>query len=180
MKIILQKDYPRLGSALDVLEVKDGYARNYLIPQGIALPATSGNLRHAEEMQKYNAKRVERNIEAAQKLAAKIAGHSCTIPVKVKEGEDIFGSVTVQDILDNFAAAKIEIQKPSVLLSEPIKKLGTYDVEIKLHKTVSETVKVIVVNEAPTTDEPVEEPAKEEVVEEAVEEAPEAEATEEA
>ena len=69
MKIILQKDYPRLGSALEVLTVKDGYARNYLIPQGYALPATKGNLAHAEEMKKYSAKRSERIVEAASELA---------------------------------------------------------------------------------------------------------------
>jgi len=146
MKIILQKDYPRLGSALDVLTVKDGYARNYLIPQGYALPATKGNLAHAEEMKKYSSKRVERIIADAETLAAKLVDYSCTLKVKVKSsGEDIYGSVSVNEIVEALAADGFEVAKSSVLLSEPIKKLGVFDVELKLHKTVSTTIKVWVV-----------------------------------
>ncbi len=148
MKIILQKDYPRLGSAHDVLTVKDGYARNYLIPNGLALPATKGNLRHAEEMTKYSSKRAERIVAAAEELATKLVDYSCTLKVKVKtSGDDIYGSIGVQDIVDCLAADTYTVEKSSVILAEPIKKLGVYDVEVKLHKTVSATVKVWVVKE---------------------------------
>jgi len=98
-------------------------------------------------MQKYNAKRVERSIAAAKTVAAAAVAHTCLIPVKVKVGDDIYGSVSIQDIVDNFATAGIEIPKTSVLLSSPIKRLGAYDVVVKLHKTVSVTIKVVVVNE---------------------------------
>lgn len=148
MKVILQKDYPRLGAALDVLTVKDGYARNYLIPQGIALPATKGNLKHAEEMKKYSAKRSERIVAGAEEVAAKLADYSVTLKEKVKiGGEDLYGSVGVQEIVAALAADGFEVQKSSVLLSEPIKKLGVYDIELKLHKNVSATIKVWIVKE---------------------------------
>ena len=147
MKIILQKDYPRLGAALDVLTVKDGYARNYLIPQGIALPATKGNLAHAEEMKKYSSKRAARILDAANELAGKLKEYSCTIKVKVKGGEDLYGSVGVQEIVDAMSNDNYEVEKTSIVLAEPIKKLGVYDVEIKLHKEVSTTIKVWVVKE---------------------------------
>ena len=147
MKIILQKDYPRLGAALDVLTVKDGYARNYLIPKGLALPATKGNLAHAEEMKKYSKKRSEKIATQAQELAEKLKNYSSTIKVKVKGGEDIYGSVNVQEIVESLKADGHEVEKSSIILAEPIKKLGVYDVELKLHKTVSVTIKVWVVKE---------------------------------
>jgi large subunit ribosomal protein L9 len=147
MKIILQKDYPRLGAALDVLTVKDGYARNYLIPQGIALPATKGNLKHAEEMKKYSAKRADRQVAAAEELAGKLKDYSATIKVKVKGGEDLYGSVGVQELSDVLIADGYQVEKSSVILAEPIKKLGVYDIELKLHKSVSVSIKVWVVKE---------------------------------
>ncbi len=147
MKIILQKDYPRLGAALDVLTVKDGYARNYLIPQGIALPATKGNLAHAEEMKKYSSKRSDRIVSGAEQLAKSLTDYSATIKVKVKGGEDIYGSIGVQEISDALAADGHKVEKTSIILSEPIKKLGVYDIELKLHKTVSVTVKIWIVKE---------------------------------
>ncbi len=147
MKIILQRDYPQLGTALDVLTVKDGFARNFLIPEGIALPATKGNLAHAEEMKKYSAKRTERAVTAAQEIANKLADYSCTIKVKVKQGEDIYGSVGVADLVDALAKDGHSVEKNIIVLAEPFKKLGVYDVTLKLHKTVSATIKVWVVKE---------------------------------
>ena len=147
MKIILQKDYPRLGAALDVLTVKDGYARNYLIPQGIALPATKGNLAHAEEMKKYSAKRAAKIADSAKKLAEELKEYSCTIKVKVKGGEDLYGSVGVQEIADALVKDNHKVEKTSIILAEPIKKLGVYDITLKLHKEVSTSIKVWVVNE---------------------------------
>ena len=147
MKIILQRDFPQLGASLDVLTVKDGYARNFLIPQGIALPATKGNLAHAEEMKKYSAKRTERAIATAQELANKLAEYSCTIKKKVKSGDDIYGSVGVADLVEAMAKDGHSIEKNLILLAEPFKKLGVYDVDLKLHKAVSTTIKVWVVKE---------------------------------
>jgi len=147
MKIILQRDYPQLGAALDVLTVKDGYARNFLIPEGIALPATKGNLAHAEEIKKYSAKRAERSVAAAQELAAKLADYSCTAKAKVKVYEDIYGSVGVQDIVELLAKDGYAIDKHAVIIAEPFKKLGVYDVVLKLHKTVSVTIKLWIVKQ---------------------------------
>ena len=178
MKIILQKDYPRLGTAHDILTVKDGYGRNFLIPEGIAVLATKGNLRQNEEMLKYSAKKAERSVEAAKALAVKVAAHSIELKVKVKEGEDIFGSVTVQDLFENLNAAGLEVPKSSILLAEPIKKLGSYNVIIKLHKTVSETLSLVVENVIPQRKEEVE--VVEEVTEVAEEINEEASETEEA
>ena len=145
MKIILQKDYNRLGNAHDVVEVKDGYARNFLIPEGIAVLATAGNLRHNDEVKKYTAKKFEKIADAARAQAAKINGQQFTIKVKVKDGDDIYGSVSTQDIVEQLAENKIEIPRSAVLLAEPIKKLGVYDVSIKLHRDVEASVKVWVV-----------------------------------
>jgi len=145
MKIILQQDFNRLGNAHDVVEVKDGYGRNYLIPEGIAVLATAGNIRHNEEMKKYAAKKGEKLIAEAKARAEKINGQQFTIAVKVKEGDDIYGSVTAQDIVEHLAENKIEISRSAVLLSESIKKLGVYDVAIKIYRDVEATVKVWVV-----------------------------------
>lgn len=150
MKIILQQDYPTLGSALDVMEVKDGYARNFLIPEGIALPATKGNLRHAEEMKKYSAKKFEKALSAAEELAVKINEASINFSVKVKGGDDIYGSVTASDISESLKENGLEVSKASIILSEPIKKIGFYEVNIKLHKTVSAVLKVTVAKEEVT------------------------------
>lgn len=146
MKIILQQDYNRLGNAYDVVEVKDGYARNFLIPEGIAVLATAGALRHNEEMKKYAAAKFEKLAENAKEEAEKIDGQQFTIAVKVKEGDEIYGSVSTQDIVE-LVADKIEIARSAVMLKEPIKKLGVYDVAIKFYRDVEATIKVWVVKE---------------------------------
>jgi len=147
MKIILQQDYNRLGNAYDVVEVKDGYARNFLIPEGIAVLATAGNLRHNEEMKKFAAKKFEKLEQAAKAQAAKIEGKQFTIYAKVKEGDEIYGSVSAQDIVEQLAKEKLEIARSAILIKESIKKLGTYDVSIKLHRNVEAGIKVWVVKE---------------------------------
>ena len=104
-------------------------------------------LARASGGQMVKADRLESSPTAAMACAKKIAEFSCTITVKVKAGDDIYGSVSVQDLHDQLAGADIEVEKSSILLVEPIKKVGVYEVEIKLHKTVSETLKVWVVKE---------------------------------
>lgn len=145
MKIILQKDFDRLGHTHDVVEVKDGYGRNYLIPEGIAVLATAGNLRHNEEIKKYSAKRIEKQSQAAQTQANKINGQQFTVMVKVKDGEDIYGSVSQQDIVELISAKGIEISRSAVHLSEPIRKLGVYDISVKIFRDVEAVIKVWVV-----------------------------------
>ena len=145
MKIILQQDFNRLGNAHDVVEVKDGYGRNYLIPEGIAVLATAGNIRHNEEMKKHSAKKVEKLLVDAKARAEKVSGQQFTITVKVKDGDNIYGSVSTQDIVEHLAESGIEISRSAVLLPEPIKKLGVYDIAIKIYRDVEATVKVWVV-----------------------------------
>jgi large subunit ribosomal protein L9 len=145
MKIILQKDFERLGNVHDVVEVKDGYGRNYLIPEVIAVLATAGNLRHNEEIKRYSVKRLEKQVQSAKTLADKVNEQQFTIMVKVKDGDDIYGSVSQQDIVQLLGNKGIEVSRSAVLLSEPIKKLGVYDITVKVFRDVQATIKVWVV-----------------------------------
>ncbi len=147
MELVLKKDYKNLGKAMDVVIVKDGYARNFLIPSGIAVPATEGNRKAVAEAKLFSQKREEIKAKEAQQLAKKIEEVPCTIPVKVKEGEQIFGSVSAQDIADFLSKEGFSIDKQSVELEESIKQLGVYSVKIKLHKDVAANLKVWVVKE---------------------------------
>lgn len=147
MEIVLMKDYENLGKALDVLPVKDGYARNFLIPQGIAVPATEGNKKRVAESKRLNEVREDKKIKECRELAAKIEQIPCTIPVKVGEEEKIFGSVSAQEIADFLKKEGFEIEKRHVDLEEPIKKLGVYTITINVHRSVTAKLKVWVVKE---------------------------------
>ncbi|APF17967.1 50S ribosomal protein L9 [Caldithrix abyssi DSM 13497] len=147
MEIILRQDYQNLGKTGDVVKVKDGYARNYLIPKGIAYIATKENKKRLENELKVKSLRVEKEKLAADELAKKLANVSCTIPVQVGEEDKLFGSVTSQNIADALAAQGIKVDRRKIQLEEPIKSLGIYSVPIKLHPEVEATVKVWVVKE---------------------------------
>lgn len=145
MKIILKEDYESLGQAGEVLSVKDGFARNYLIPKGVAYEASKGNLRRFEEEKKHILIVSEKEKKAAEQLAEKLEKVSCTISVAVGEEEKLFGSVTSQDIGESLNEKGIEIDKRKILLEEPIKNLGIYTIPVKLHSEVTANVKVWVV-----------------------------------
>jgi large subunit ribosomal protein L9 len=147
MKIILKKDIAALGNAGEIVTVKNGYARNYLIPQGFAAMATDGNLRAWEVESKAVARRQQRGQREAQELADKLEKLSITVSVQVGEEEKLFGSVTSQNIADLLAENGYEIDKKKILLEDPIKALGVYDVPVKLHQDVTAMVKVWVVRE---------------------------------
>ena len=147
MEVVLMKDFENLGKALDVIPVKDGYARNYLIPQGIAVPATEGNKKRVTEAKHIAEIREEKKIKESRELAVKIEQIPCTIPVKVGEEDKIFGSVSAQEIADFLKKEGFEIEKRHVDLEEAIKQLGVYTVTINLYKTVSAKLKVWVVKE---------------------------------
>lgn len=147
MKIILKKDIDSLGHAGEIVTVKHGYARNYLIPQGFAAMATDGNLRAWEVENKAAALRLQRSQREAQDLATKLEKLSLTVSVQVGEEEKLFGSVTSQNIADLLAENGFEIDKKKILLEDPIKALGVYDVPVKLHQDVTAMVKVWVVRE---------------------------------
>lgn len=147
MEIVLVKDCESVGKALDVVTVKDGYARNFLIPAGIAVPASEGNRKRVTEARRIAAAREEKKRAEAVKLAKKIEHVPCTIPVKVGEEDRIFGSVTTQEIADFLKKEGFDIDKHHVVLEEPIKQLGVYSVTIALFKDVNATLKVWVVKE---------------------------------
>ncbi len=147
MKIILRRDYPQLGKIGDVVEVKDGFARNFLIPRQIAYLATESNIRALEEEKKAVAKRQADEIEKARNLVAELEKISITIPVKVGEEDKLFGSVTSQMIADALKEKGFEIDKRKIELPEEIKSLGIYTVDVKLHSDVKASVKTWVVRE---------------------------------
>ena len=147
MKVILRKNFDQLGNVGEVVSVKDGYARNYLIPRGIAYQATAGNNRSLEEEKKQILKREAKELEAAQNLANELEKVSITIPVKVGEEEKIFGSVTNQMITDALHEKGFDVDKRKVEITEPIKSLGIYSVSVKLHANVTAAVKTWVVRE---------------------------------
>ncbi|NLG18794.1 MAG: 50S ribosomal protein L9 [Fibrobacter sp.] len=147
MEVVLKKDYDGLGKAMDVIPVKDGYARNFLIPQGIAVPATEGNKKNVAEAKKIAERKEGKKVEVARELSKKIEQIPCTIPVKVGEEEKIYGSVSAQEISDFLKKEGFDVQKRDVDLAEPIKQLGVYNIKINLYKDVSARLKVWVVKE---------------------------------
>lgn len=147
MKIILRKDAETLGKAGEVVVVKDGYARNYLIPRGIALEATEGNLRQVEEEQRQQQQRLAKEKKNAEALAAQLEKLSITIKMKVGEEDKLFGSVTAQMIAEALEAKGIALDKRHIELEEPLKTLGIFEVPVKLAAGVTSKVKVWIVRE---------------------------------
>jgi large subunit ribosomal protein L9 len=147
MEVVLMKDHDNLGKSLDVVSVKDGFARNFLIPQGIAVPATEGNKKRVAEAKRLAEGREDKKIKESQELAVKIEQTPCTIPVKVGEEDKIFGSVTAQEIADFLQKEGFAIEKRHVELEEPIKQLGVYTITINLYRSVNAKLKVWVVKE---------------------------------
>ncbi|MCX7876923.1 MAG: 50S ribosomal protein L9 [Melioribacteraceae bacterium] len=147
MKVILRKNFDQLGKVGDIVNVKDGYARNYLIPRQIAYQATEGNIRALEEEKKQIQKREAKELEEAQKLALELEKVSVTIPVKVGEEDKIFGTVTNQMIADALKEKGFDIDKRKIEITEQIKSLGIYTVAVKLHTNVTAAVKTWVVRE---------------------------------
>ncbi|MCB0725690.1 MAG: 50S ribosomal protein L9 [Ignavibacteriae bacterium] len=162
MKIILKEDHGVLGSAGDVVEVKGGYARNYLIPRGIGKVANESNIKAMSELRKQQHKKIEKEVEDAKNLAGEL--EKVTLQMTVKTGEDnkVFGSVTSQNLADElhgkgFAA----IDKRKILLPHPIREIGEFPVKIKVYGEVMAEIKVIVEKEA--TDDKVVDKVQEEI-----------------
>ena len=147
MKVILRQNTEGLGQIGEVVDVKDGYARNFLIPRKLAYAALKGNVKALEEEKKTLSKKREQELAAAETLAAELEKVSVTIPVQVGEEDKIFGSVTTQMISDALKEKGHEIDKRKIEIDEPIKALGIYGVSIKLHPSVNAKIKVWVVRE---------------------------------
>lgn len=144
MKIVLRKDIDKIGKSGDIVLVKDGFARNFLLPKGFALLATKNNIGMVEEEKKKLVKNKEIEKNKAQELADKLQGVSCTITTEAQD-DILYGSVTVQEIAKALEIEQVKIEKKDILLDEPIKKLGIYEIEIRLHPEVKTKIKVWVV-----------------------------------
>jgi len=146
MKIVLRSDVPSLGHKGDLLEVADGYARNFLVPRGLAIAATKGVVKQAEAMQRARAVRDVRERQGAQATAQQLTAKRVTITARAGEGGRLFGSVTASDIADAVAAqTAIELDRRKLHLEEPIKSLGVHELSIRLHPEVEATLTVEVV-----------------------------------
>ncbi|MGQ9656160.1 MAG: 50S ribosomal protein L9 [Thermodesulfobacteriota bacterium] len=147
MKVILVEDVEDLGRAGEILNVKDGYGRNYLIPRKKALPATPQNIQKMEKMKKEMEAARSKARSDAEKLSERIRSLSVTLSRKAGEGEKLFGSVTSLDIQRALKEQGIEVDRKKILLQEPIKSLGVFHVPVRLHPEVTTEVKVWVIQE---------------------------------
>lgn len=148
MKVILKKDHDTLGDEGQIVEVKNGFARNFLIPNGYAASATASNLKSYEEIKKQKSRKVLKLTEETQKIASEIARDTITIAVKTGEEDRIFGSVTAQMIHDALNEKGFgDVDKKKIIIKEQIKSLGEHEVEIKLQHSVIAKIKVNVVKE---------------------------------
>ena len=145
MDVILLKDVEGLGLAGDIVNVKPGYARNYLAPLGMALRASKRNLAVAEEKKNVARARKERVNIANQELADSLAKVELTIEMQVGEEEKLFGSVTTQDIHKALLEKDLDIDRPMILLEEPIKALGVYNIPIKISDALQPGIKLYVI-----------------------------------
>src|SRR5580704_3790777 len=147
MQIILQEDVEKLGNRGEVLEVAEGYARNFLLPRNLAIEATPGNMKRLEKMRATFAKKEATEKEAAQKLAELLSAVSLSLTRKAGENDQLFGSVTSSDIADALALQGFQIEKRKITLNDPIKVLGEYQIPIKLHRDITSSVKLTVSKE---------------------------------
>lgn len=146
MKIILQKEVDKLGVPGDVVAVKDGYARNFLIPKGLAVPASKGAERHAERLRRAHLEKVGRELGEAREAATRL--EAVPVRIEVRAGEDgrLFGSITAADIATALAKASgLEVDRRRIRLADPIKSTGTHEVAVHLHPEVDAAVTVEVV-----------------------------------
>lgn len=145
MRVILIKDFENLGKTGDTVDVKSGYVRNYLVPQGIALVANSAGLKKIQEQIRLKELRHKKALQKSQEMAEKINSLSITVPVQVGEEDRVFGAVTAQMIADQLIEKGYEIDKRHILLDEPIKALGIFEIPVKIHQEVTAKVKLWVI-----------------------------------
>jgi len=145
IKVLLKTEVQNLGAGGEVVRVRPGFARNFLLPRGLAVPATAGNLARVEDLKRHVASQAKQELEAANAAAAQIAGASVSIARAVGEEGKMYGSVTTKDIEDAFLAAGVKIDRKKIVLADALKALGSFEVPIKLHTSVTGTLKVNVV-----------------------------------
>ena len=148
MQIILQEDVEKLGTRGQVVEVAEGYARNFLLPRKLALEASAGNMKRLEKMRATFAKKEATEKGDAQKLAELLAGVSLELTRKAGENDQLFGSVTSADISEALAAKGFNVDKRKIALADPIKVVGEFEIPVKLHREIAANVKLSVKKEA--------------------------------
>jgi large subunit ribosomal protein L9 len=148
VKIVLREDVDNLGRKGDLVDVADGYARNFLVPRGLAMTATKGIAKQAEAMRRNREAREARDREEAQEIAARLGGVRIEVKARAGEGGKLFGSVTNADIADAVRAiTEVELDRRSIDLPEPVKELGAVAIPVKLHPDVAVELQVEVVAE---------------------------------
>jgi len=145
VRVILIKDFENLGKTGDTIDVKSGFARNYLVPQGIALIANSSGLKKIQEQVRLKELRHKKSLQKAQELADKLNSLSLTIPVQVGEEDRVFGAVTSQMVAEQLLEKGYEIDKRHIMLEEPIKALGIFEIPVKILQDVTATIKLWVI-----------------------------------
>jgi large subunit ribosomal protein L9 len=148
MQIILQEDVEKLGTRGQVVEVAEGYARNYLLPRNLALPASAGNLKRLEKIRTVLAKKTATERDQAQRYAEVLNGVTVSLVRKAGETDQLFGSVTTADLAEELAKLGHEVDKRKIQLDEPIKLLGEFQVTVKLYTDVAAQFKVVVTRES--------------------------------
>ncbi|MEK7849601.1 MAG: 50S ribosomal protein L9 [Candidatus Omnitrophota bacterium] len=145
IKVILREDVAGFGKAGEAKQVKDGFARNFLFPKKLALAASDETLKQIELDQNKKKAKKELEIKKAQEAALRLAGLSVTITAEVNEEEKLYGSLNASDIAAAIVAEGVEVNKKAIVLETPIKELGIYDIEVRLHPEVTSKIKVWVV-----------------------------------
>jgi large subunit ribosomal protein L9 len=151
MEVILRDHVEKLGKRGEIVKVSDGYARNYLLPRKLALPATEGNRKHVERERKIMETREAEEKSQADAIASRLATIDITIARRVGDTEQLYGSVTATDIAEFLKTKGFEIDRRKLILPEPIKTIGEHDVPLKLHREVTAPLKVKVVKEGAET-----------------------------
>jgi large subunit ribosomal protein L9 len=147
MEVILREHVDNLGKRGEIVKVADGFARNYLLPRKLALPATDGNRKHVERERKIMEQREAQEKSGAEAIATRLATVEIAIARRVGDTEQLYGSVTAADIVDFLKAKGFEVDRRKLILPEPLKALGEFDVPLKLHREVTVPLKVKVVKE---------------------------------
>ena len=153
-QVILTAEVEALGAQGDAVTVADGYARNFLIPRGLAIPATPGNLKRIEGLRKKRAEELASQLDGAKETATKLTDHTTTIPAAAGPDRKLFGSVTAADIAAALQKDGINVDRRKIVLSHPLRETGVFEVDVKLHPEVSTKLKVEIVaaeNAAVTT-----------------------------
>jgi large subunit ribosomal protein L9 len=146
MKIILQREVDKLGVPGDLVTVADGYARNYLIPRGLAAPATKGAAKHADRLRTTHDERVRKAVTEAQALADRLSATPLRIQARAGEEGRLFGSITVADVAEQLRKTSgVDIDRRRIHLAEPIRSVGAHEVTVRLHPEVNATVMVEVI-----------------------------------